>query len=77
MGLPLSRAAVGARTSPKKGGVLVGFHERKSSFVADMRECHVLPREDLRAAAARCATLIGALTIRDRLPQIELAVGER
>lgn len=70
------RARLSVRHVPKKGGVLVGFHERKSSYVADMRECHVLPKRvsdllpDLR-------TLIGSLTIRDRIPQIELAVGER
>ena len=74
LGLSAPRAAVGARRR-KKGGVLVGFHERKSSFVADMRECHVMPREDLRAAAELRA-LIEALSIRERLPQIELAVGD-
>ena len=39
-------------TCAKKGGVLVGFHERKSSYVADMRECHVLPRKIVRPAGA-------------------------
>ncbi|HEY3180078.1 MAG TPA: 23S rRNA (uracil(1939)-C(5))-methyltransferase RlmD [Casimicrobiaceae bacterium] len=70
------RARLSVRHVPKKGGVLVGFHERKSSYVADMRECHVLPRRisDLLPALR---TLIGSLTIRDRLPQIEVAVGER
>jgi len=61
---------------PKKGGVLVGFHERKSSFVADMRECHVLPKR-ISDALPALRELVGALTIRDRLPQIEVAVGER
>ena len=37
------RARLSVRHVPKKGGVLIGFHERKSSFVADMTECHVLP----------------------------------
>ncbi|MEO8752686.1 MAG: TRAM domain-containing protein, partial [Casimicrobiaceae bacterium] len=37
------RARLSVRHVAKKGGVLVGFHERKSSFVADMTECHVLP----------------------------------
>ncbi|HSU45012.1 MAG TPA: TRAM domain-containing protein, partial [Casimicrobiaceae bacterium] len=37
------RARLSVRDVPKKGGVLIGFHERKSSYVADMRECHVLP----------------------------------
>jgi 23S rRNA (uracil1939-C5)-methyltransferase len=70
------RARLSVRHVPKKGGVLVGFHERKSSYVADMRECHVLPQHisDLLPALRM---LIASLTIRDRVPQIELAVGER
>jgi 23S rRNA (uracil1939-C5)-methyltransferase len=60
----------------KKGGVLVGFHERKSSFVADMTECHVLP-PTLSRLLPELRVLIGALSVRDRLPQIEVAVGER
>ena len=60
----------------KKGGVLVGFRERKSSFVADMKSCEVLAGgvgqmiEPLRV-------LMTSLDIRDRMPQIEVAVGER
>ena len=70
------RARLTVRHVAKKGVVLVGFHERKSSFVADMTECHVLPKKisDLLPALR---VLVGSLTIYDRLPQIELAVGER
>ncbi|MEP7061663.1 MAG: 23S rRNA (uracil(1939)-C(5))-methyltransferase RlmD [Betaproteobacteria bacterium] len=70
------RARLSVRNVVKKGGVLVGFHERKSSFVADMRECHVVP---LRVSdlLVPLREMIGALTLRDRLPQIEVAVGER
>lgn len=67
------RARLAVRDVAKKGGVLVGFHERASSYVADMRECHVLPpRVGTLLPALR--ELVGALTIRKRLPQIELAV---
>ncbi len=38
------RARLSVRYVRKKGTVLVGFHERKSGYVADMTECHVLPR---------------------------------
>ena len=69
------RARLTARYVAKKGGVLVGFHERHSSFVADMRECHVLPAHVSRLIAA-LRELIEALSIRERLPQVELAVGE-
>ena len=70
------RARLSVRDVAKKGGVLVGFHERGSSYVADMRECHVLPPK-ISALLPKLRTLIESLTIRQRLPQIELAVGER
>ena len=70
------RARLAVRDVPRKGGVLVGFHERKSSFVADMRECHVVPPK-ISALLIPLRTLVGSLSIRTRLPQIELAVGER
>jgi 23S rRNA (uracil1939-C5)-methyltransferase len=69
------RARLSVRHVAKKGGVLVGFHERKSSYVADMTECHVVPRK-LSALLPALRELIGGLSIRDRLPQIEVAVGE-
>jgi 23S rRNA (uracil1939-C5)-methyltransferase len=37
------RARFSVRDVPKKGGVLVGFHEKRSSFVADMGKCEVVP----------------------------------
>ena len=69
------RARLSVRYVPKKGGVLVGFHERKSSFVADMTSCAVLPPK-ISALLPELRALVAALTIRDRLPQIELAVGD-
>ena len=38
------RARLSARMVPKKGGMLIGFHERKSSYVADMSVCPNLPK---------------------------------
>ncbi len=69
------RARLSVRHVPKKGGVLVGFHERGSSYVADMRECRVLPTavSDLLLPLRE---LVAGLTIRDRMPQVEVAVGE-
>jgi 23S rRNA (uracil1939-C5)-methyltransferase len=69
------RARLSVRHVPKKGGVLVGFHERGSSYVADMRECHVMP-PDVSALLMPLRALVGALTLRDRLPQIEVAKGD-
>ncbi len=64
------------RNVAKKGGVLVGFHERGSSFVADMTECHVLPPA-VSALLVPLRRLTESLSIRDRMPQVEVAVGDR
>ncbi|MGL4229953.1 MAG: 23S rRNA (uracil(1939)-C(5))-methyltransferase RlmD, partial [Casimicrobium sp.] len=69
------RARISVRHVVKKGGVLVGFHEKKSSYVADMTECHVLPPH-VSALLPKLRVLIGALAIRDRAPQIEYAEGD-
>jgi 23S rRNA (uracil1939-C5)-methyltransferase len=68
------RARLTVRDVRKKGGVLVGFHEKRSSFVADMDSCEVLPRRisDLLVPMRR---LVEGLSIRQRLPQIEIAIG--
>ena len=68
------RARLTVRHVAKKGGVLVGFHERKSSYVADMTSCEVLPPH-VSAMLVPLRRLVESLSIRDRLPQIELAVG--
>lgn len=70
-----TRARLSVRNVPKKGGVLVGFHERRSSYVADMSSCEVLPRR-ISDLLPRLRELVASLSIRDRLPQIELAAGE-
>lgn len=70
-----SRARLSVRRVPKKGGVLVGFHEKRSSFIADMDSCAVLPPA-VSALLALLRRLIDGLSIADRLPQIEVAIGE-
>jgi 23S rRNA (uracil1939-C5)-methyltransferase len=70
------RARLTVRHVAKKGGVLVGFHERKSSYVADMTSCEVLPSH-VSALLVPLRRLVESLSIRDRLPQIEVAVGSR
>ena len=69
------RARLSVRFVPKKGKVLVGFHERKSSFVADMESCKVLPPH-VSALLMPLRELVAGMDQRDRLPQIELAVGD-
>ncbi len=70
------RARLGVRYVPKKGGALVGFHERRSSYIADMHSCAILPPH-VSDLLLPLRELISALSIPDRLPQIEVAVGEQ
>jgi 23S rRNA (uracil1939-C5)-methyltransferase len=70
-----NRARLSARFVVKKGGAMVGFRERKSTYVADMNSCEVLP-ESVSALIPKLRELIGSLSVRDRLPQIEVAIGE-
>ena len=69
------RARLSVRFVAKKNTVLVGFHERKSRYVADMQVCPVLPPQ-VSALLMPLRELIGAMDQRDRLPQIELAAGD-
>ena len=69
------RARLSVRHVVKKATVLVGFHERKSSFVADIRSCDVLPRQ-VSDLLLPLRALVAAMEARDRLPQIELAAGD-
>ena len=69
------RARLGVKYVPKKGGVLVGFRESYSPLIAEIGECHVLPAR-VSELIRPLARLIGALSIRARLPQIEVAVAD-
>ena len=69
------RARLSVRMVPSKGGVLVGFRERKSTYVADMGSCEVLPAA-VSELIPKLRELVGSLSLRDRLPQIEVVVGE-
>lgn len=68
------RARLSVKNVIKKGGVLVGFHEKRSSFIADMQSCKVLP-PDISALLMPLRGLVESLSIHSNLPQIELAVG--
>ncbi len=69
------RARLGVKWVAKKGRVLVGFRERHSAFLADLHRCEVL---DARVGGLleALAQLIETLSIRDRIPQIEVAGGD-
>lgn len=69
------RARFSVKRVDKKGGSLVGFHEKKSWFIVDMHTCEVLPPH-VAALLMPMRELIPQLSNSDRVPQIELAVGE-
>ncbi|MBN9408002.1 MAG: 23S rRNA (uracil(1939)-C(5))-methyltransferase RlmD [Burkholderiales bacterium] len=69
------RARLSVRHVIKKGTVLVGFHERKSRYVADMGVCPVLPPH-VSAMLMPLRELVAGLQARDTCPQIELACGD-
>ena len=69
------RARLSVRHVLKKGTVLVGFHERKSRYVADMEVCPVLPPH-VSAMLMPLRALIASMDARDTCPQVELACGD-
>jgi 23S rRNA (uracil1939-C5)-methyltransferase len=69
------RARLSVRYVEKKGGALVGFRERRSTFVTDIQGCIVLPPH-VSALVPGLRELVGKLSIRERMPQIEVAVGD-
>ena len=69
------RARLSVRWVAKKGGSLVGFRERRSSFVTDMTSCEILPPR-VSGLIQPLRALVDSLEIQGRLPQIEVAVGE-
>ena len=70
-----NRARLSVRRVPKKGGVLVGFREKRSTYVADMKECPVLPPR-VAALLAALRNVIEGLSINERMPQVEIAAAD-
>ncbi|MDX1656654.1 MAG: 23S rRNA (uracil(1939)-C(5))-methyltransferase RlmD, partial [Candidatus Competibacteraceae bacterium] len=69
------KARLGVKYVAKKGRVLVGFRERASPYIAALARCEVLhPR--VGELLEPLGELIGGLSIYNRLPQIEVAVGD-
>jgi 23S rRNA (uracil1939-C5)-methyltransferase len=69
------RARLSVRLVAKKGGVLVGFHEKRSSYVAVMNSCDVMPPAISNQIPALKELIMG-MSRPDRLPQIEVAIGD-
>jgi 23S rRNA (uracil1939-C5)-methyltransferase len=69
------RARLGAKYVAKKGRVVVGFRERLAPYVADLTHCEVLAAP-VGALVQPLAELLGALDIRQYVPQIEVSVAD-
>lgn len=69
------RARLGAKYVPKKGRVVVGFRERLAPYIAAMERCEVLAAPVGELIAPLSALMTG-LDIRERIPQIEVAVAD-
>ena len=69
------KARLSVKYVEKKQRVLVGFNEKATRFVSDMNSCEVLVPA-VSALIAPLQQLIFRLSLKDKIPQIELAVGE-
>ena len=69
------RARLAARWVPKKNRTVVGFRERSTPYITDLQRCEVLqpPMDQLLVPLSE---LVTALSIRNRMPQIEVAVAD-
>ena len=70
-----SKARMGVKYVEKKNRVLVGFRERRHPYLAEIESCVVMnPIVGTKLMAL--SDMIGGLTIRDKIPQIEVAIGD-
>lgn len=69
------KARLGVKYVYKKGKVLVGFREKGKPYIADIDDCRVL-HPDIGNRITALKTLMDGLSIRDKVPQIEVAVGD-
>jgi len=70
------RARLGVKYVHKKGRLLAGFRERDKPYVADLRRCEILV-EPLNALPQNLAAMLETLDIRENIPQVEVAAGDR
>ena len=69
------RSRLSVRHVPKKETVLVGFNQKHSGYVVDMTECQILPKH-ISDMLVPLRALVGAMSIYNKVPQFEVAVGE-
>jgi 23S rRNA (uracil1939-C5)-methyltransferase len=69
------KARLSVRFVRGKGRVLVGFRERDGRFVADIRECHILPAA-VSGRIPDLAGLVASMDASETIPQIEVTCGD-
>src|SRR4029077_12371814 len=69
------RARLGIKYVHKKGRVLAGFREREKPYLADIHRCEVL-LERFAALPTHLAALVESLSLREKIPQVEVAAGD-
>jgi len=69
------KARMGVKYVAKKGRVLVGFRERRNPFLAEIESCKVM-HPSVGEKLMDLSEMIGGLTIKDKIPQIEVAIGD-
>jgi 23S rRNA (uracil1939-C5)-methyltransferase len=67
------KARLGIKDVIKKGRVLIGFREKRSAYLADLRRCEVL-HPSVGERLPVIAGVVGRLEARARIPQVEVAV---
>lgn len=70
------RARLGVKFVEKKGGALVGFREKASPYIADIKSCEVLD-ERVGYRLTELRELINTLSIANKIPQLEVAMGDQ
>lgn len=69
------KARLGAKYVIKKEAMLVGFREKRSSLLADLTRCEVL-HPSVGNLLPELRALLAGLDIYDRIPQLEVAIGD-
>lgn len=69
------KARLSVKHVAKKNKVLVGFHEKKGRFVADLSTCPIL-NQKFSNILDELSSLIAKLSIYQHIPQIEIACGD-
>jgi 23S rRNA (uracil1939-C5)-methyltransferase len=69
------RARLGVKYVHKKGRVLAGFRERDKPYIAELGRCETLISR-FATLPAKLAALVERLSIRDKVPQVEVGAGD-